>query len=64
MRTMTDLESTFDKTVCYDGLFRIERYRLRHQLFPVAGVERLHASFGAGACRAVLPYDPLLTLWC
>ena len=22
-----------DKTLCYDGFFRIERYRLRHQLF-------------------------------
>ena len=21
-----------DKTVCYDGFFRIERYRLRHEL--------------------------------
>ena len=25
-----------DKTVCYDGFFRLERYRLRHRLFSGA----------------------------
>src|SRR5688572_14175674 len=32
--TMTDPRvQILDKTVCYDGFFRIERYRLRHELF-------------------------------
>jgi len=48
-----------DKTVCYQGFFRMERYQLRHQKFsgewsrPVTRelLERGHAA-------AVLPYDP------
>lgn len=48
-----------DKTVCYQGFFRMERYRLRHQKFsgewsrPFTRelLERGHAA-------AVLPYDP------
>ncbi|MDT8364466.1 MAG: NUDIX domain-containing protein [Nitrosomonas sp.] len=49
-----------DKTVCYQGFFRMERYRVRHSRFsggwsrPVTRelLERGHAA-------AVLPYDPI-----
>src|SRR5262245_46168002 len=35
--TMTDPRvEIVDKTVCYDGFFRMERYRLRHRLFSGA----------------------------
>lgn len=48
-----------DKTVCFQGFFRMERYRLRHHKFsgewsrPITRelLERGHAA-------AVLPYDP------
>ena len=49
-----------EKKICFQGFFRLERYRLRHRLFsgkwsqPVVReiLERGHAA-------AVLPYDPL-----
>ena len=49
-----------EKTVCYKGFFRIDRYRLRHRLFnggwspPVT-----RELFERGHAAAVLPYDPL-----
>ncbi len=48
-----------DKTVCYDGFFRIERYRLRHHLFR-GGWSRVltRELFERGHAVAVLLYDP------
>ena len=49
-----------DKTICYQGFFKLVRYRLKHTLFaggwskelPREVLERGHAA-------AVLPYDPI-----
>ena len=50
-----------DKTVCYDGFFRIERYRLRHELFQGGWSRELTRElFERGHAAAVLPYDPML----
>ena len=50
-----------DKTVCYDGFFRMERYRLRHRLFSGAWSRVLTRElFERGHAAAVLPYDPSL----
>jgi ADP-ribose pyrophosphatase len=50
-----------EKTVCYDGFFRIERYRLRHQLFRGGWSREITRElFERGHAAAVLPYDPLL----
>ena len=49
-----------EKTVCYEGFFRLERYRLRHRLFngdwscPI-----VRELFERGHAAAVLPYDPV-----
>ncbi|QKT04690.1 ADP-ribose diphosphatase [Ectothiorhodospiraceae bacterium 2226] len=48
-----------DKTVCYDGFFRLERYRLRHSLFGGGWTRPLTRElFERGHAAAVLPYDP------
>ena len=50
----------FEKTVCYQGFFRIDRYRLRHRLFNGAWSRPLvREVFERGHAAAVLPYDPL-----
>lgn len=50
-----------DKTLCYDGFFRMERYRLRHQLFRGGWSRTLvRELFERGHAAAVLPYDPVL----
>jgi len=57
---MTDSRvEILDKTVCYDGFFRIERYHLRHHLFR-GGWSRVitRELFERGHAVAVLPYDP------
>lgn len=49
----------FEKTVCFEGFFRLERYRLRYRLFngdwsrPV-----VRELFERGHAAAILPYDP------
>jgi ADP-ribose pyrophosphatase len=50
-----------DRIVCYEGFFRIERYRLRHRLFSGAwSRELVREVFERGHAAAVLPYDPVL----
>jgi ADP-ribose pyrophosphatase len=50
-----------DKTVCYDGFFRLARYRLRHELFRGGwSPELTRELFERGHAAAVLPYDPVL----
>jgi len=50
-----------DKTICYNGFFRIERYRLRHRLYSGAWSRELTRElFERGHAAAVLPYDPIL----
>jgi ADP-ribose pyrophosphatase len=47
------------REVCHDGVFRLERYRLRHALFR-GGMSALltRELFERGHAVAVLPYDP------
>ena len=57
--TNTDIE-IFEKTICFEGFFRLERYRLRHRLFNgewSRPVER--ELFERGHAAAILPYDPV-----
>ena len=49
-----------EKTVCFKGFFRIERYRLRHRLFSGDWSHLLvRELFERGHAAAVLPYDPI-----
>lgn len=49
-----------DKTTCYQGFFRIDRYRLRHRLFNGEwGSAITRELFERGHAAAVLPYDPI-----
>ncbi|MEK6735826.1 MAG: ADP-ribose diphosphatase, partial [Pseudomonadota bacterium] len=58
MMVNADVE-IFEKTVCFEGFFRLERYRLRYRLFngdwsrPV-----VRELFERGHAAAILPYDP------
>ena len=48
-----------DKSVCYDGFFRLERYRLRHELFAGGWSGELKRELlERGHAVAVLLYDP------
>jgi ADP-ribose pyrophosphatase len=50
----------FEKTVGYNGFFRLERYRLRHRLFSGEwSRELVREVFERGHAAAVLPYDPV-----
>lgn len=49
-----------EKTVCFEGFFRIEKYRLRHRLFNGGWSRPLSRElFERGHAAAVLPYDPI-----
>jgi ADP-ribose pyrophosphatase len=49
-----------EKTICFEGFFRIERYRLRHRLFNGDWSHPLvREVFERGHAAAVLPYDPI-----
>lgn len=58
---MTDRRvEIFEKTIGYDGFFRILRYRLRHRLYKGSWSPVLvRELFERGHAAAVLPYDPL-----
>ncbi len=48
-----------EKTICYQGFFRLERYRLRHRKFSGEwGRSIIRELFERGNAAAVLPYDP------
>lgn len=48
-----------EKTICYQGFFRLERYRLRHRKFSGEwGRSITRELFERGNAAAVLPYDP------
>ena len=49
-----------EQRAAYQGFFRIERFRLRHQLFSGGwGDELTRELFERGYAAAVLPYDPV-----
>ncbi len=49
-----------EKTVCFEGFFRLERYRLRHRLFNGDWSQTVQRElFERGHAAAVLPYDPV-----
>lgn len=49
-----------EKTICFEGFFRIEKYRLRHRLFNGDWSRPLGRElFERGHAAAVLPYDPI-----
>ena len=49
-----------EKTICFEGFFRIERYRLRYRLFNGDWSHPLvREVFERGHAAAVLPYDPI-----
>ena len=49
-----------EKTACYQGFFRLDRYRLRHRLFSGVWSRALvREVFERGHAAAVLPYDPM-----
>lgn len=55
----TDVE-IFEKTLCFEGFFRLESYRLRHRLFNGDWSPLLvRELFERGNAAAVLPYDPV-----
>jgi len=56
---MTRKYEIIEREVRYQGFFRLERYRLRHELFS-GGMSRVltRELFERGHAAAVLPYDP------
>lgn len=54
-----------DKRVCYEGFFRLETYRLRHELFA-GGCSKIieREVFQRGHAAALMPYDPQLDCVC
>ena len=49
------------KSVCFQGFFRIEKYRLRHALFDGGMSDEMSRElFERGHAVAMLPYDPVL----
>lgn len=60
METMTDADfEVLDKEICFQGFFRLERYRLRHRLFSGEWSRTFTREiFERGHAAAVLPYDP------
>ncbi|RKZ75053.1 MAG: ADP-ribose diphosphatase, partial [Gammaproteobacteria bacterium] len=55
---MQDIQ-IIDKTSCYEGFFKLIRYRLKHTLFAGGwSDELLREVLERGHAAAVLPYDP------
>lgn len=50
----------FEKKTCYEGFFKLVRYRLKHSLFAGGwSGELLREVLERGHAAAVLPYDPI-----
>jgi ADP-ribose pyrophosphatase len=50
----------FEKITCYEGFFKLVRYRLKHTLFAGGwSRELLREVLERGEAAAVLPYDPI-----
>jgi ADP-ribose pyrophosphatase len=48
-----------EKTICYEGFFKLERYRLRHELFEGGwGDEIVREMLERGHAAGILLYDP------
>ncbi|MEK7302243.1 MAG: ADP-ribose diphosphatase [Pseudomonadota bacterium] len=58
---MTNMDvEILEKTICFEGFFRLERYRLRHRLFNGDWSRPLvRELFERGHAAAILPYDPI-----
>ena len=57
--TNTDIE-ILEKTICFEGFFRLERYCLRHRLFNGEWSSPMERElFERGHAAAILPYDPI-----
>ena len=53
------LVDVIERQTAFDGYFRIDRYRLRHELFTGGlGPEVTRELFERGHAAAILPYDP------
>lgn len=54
-----------EKRVCYEGFFRLETYRLRHELFAGGWSEPIDRELlQRGHAAALMPYDPQLDAVC
>jgi ADP-ribose pyrophosphatase len=50
-----------EKTMCYEGFFKLVRYRLKHTLFAGGwSSELVRKVLERGHAAAILPYDPIL----
>lgn len=64
IQNMPNIQKTMEfeiqeKTICFQGFFRMERYRLRHRKFNGEwGRPITRELFERGHAAAVLPYDP------
>lgn len=57
---MPDAFEIQDRQVCFSGFFRLDRFRLRHQIFAGGWSDPIEREvFLRGPAVAVLPYDPL-----
>jgi ADP-ribose pyrophosphatase len=58
-RPMNHRFEILDKSICYSGFFRMEKYRLRHEQFAGGwSPEMTRECLERGHAVAVLPYDP------
>lgn len=54
-----------EKQLCYEGFFRLEAYRLRHELFAGGWSEVIEREvLQRGHAAALMPYDPQLDCVC
>lgn len=57
---MSPTVEILDKSICYDGFFKLVRYRLKHTLFAGGwSCELLREVLERGHAGAILPYDPI-----
>lgn len=60
-RAVADQVEILGRETCYQGFFRIDRYRLRHRLAEGGwSAPVLRETFERGHAAAILPYDPVL----